>query len=594
MRDFFKFMFASMVGYIVLGLLFFLFVLILIPKGGSEKAAIKQDSVLHIKLDRFIAERAAPQDIDLDIAGLTGSGAIGLDRLLESIRAAENDDKIKGIYLDLSVVMANSATLEEIREAILEFRKSGKWVISYAEFYTQGSYYLASAADKVYMFPEGVLDFRGLNADVWFVKGLAEKLGVEIQVIRGKNNKFKSAVEPFMLDQMSEANREQTEAFISSIWGTILRGVSEERGIEEEKLNQIADDLSTRDSQDALDLGMIDELKYKDEILQELRDSLGLASDDKIASVSLERYGKVKGRAKYGSAAGKSEGKIAVVFAVGEIASGEGDNSETMGSEKIARAIRKVRTDSTVKAVVLRINSPGGSALASDVIWREAVLTQKEKPLVVSMGDVAASGGYYIACPADKIFARENTITGSIGVFGMIPNAQEMFEDKLGMRSDNVKTNRNADLFTLTQPLTEEQYVKIQEMVEDTYDDFLTRVADGRNMDKSAVDSIGQGRVWTGKAAMDLGLVDAIGGLDDAIAEAASLAEIESYRIRKYPKMDSPWEEVVRSLGQMNVTEAVAEEAADELGVKSTWKELKSIISLGGIQARLPFSISIR
>lgn len=592
MRQFLKFVFASMVGYILLFFIFIFFLIILIPSGDVEDTSIKESSVLHLKLDRFIAERAASRELAFDIAGIASSGAIGLDRLLESITKAKSDNNIKGIYLDISVVIARHATLEEIREALVDFQQSGKWVIAYGEFYTQGSYYLASAASKVYMFPEGVLDFRGLNADVFFLKGLAEKLGIEIQVIRGKNNKFKSAVEPFLLDQMSEANRNQTAAFISSIWGTVLRSIGEDRDITKEQLNKIANELSARGGQGALDLGMIDGLKYKDEILQELKDSLGLAQDDDIAAVTIERYSKNNRFPKYGSGSGASEGKIAVVFATGEIQSGEGDD-ETMGSDRIARTIRELRTDSAIKAVVLRINSPGGSALASDVIWREAVLTQATKPLVVSMGDVAASGGYYIACPADKIYARENTITGSIGVFGIIPNAKELFEKKLGITSDNVKTNRNADLGSLQRPLTPEQYSKIQEMVEETYDDFLSRVAEGRGMTKEAVDSIGQGRVWAGKTAVELGLVDAIGGLDDAIAEAANLANIQNYRVRKFPRMENPWEAILKTLTQMNATEVMLGAAVEKIETGMQWQEILNMLTLGGIQARLPFSISL-
>lgn len=586
-------MLATMVGNLLLGLIFFfIFLMVVVSSGPSDDEKVRSNSVLHLKFNKAIAERAVDDDFDFDLSGFDQDSKMGLNQIIRSIKAAGEDEKIKGIYMDMSMVIARTATIEEIRDALLEFKETGKWVIAYGEFYTQSSYYLASVADKMYLFPEGVLDFRGLNADVWFVKGLAEKLGIEMQIIRGKNNKFKSAVEPFMLDKMSEANREQTSEFVSSIWKTVLTGISDERGLTQDELNEIADNLSAQNGEKAYDLGMIDGLKYKDEILAELRDSLGLKENGRIRSVGLKKYNNTVTGSPYEQTEERTKNKIAVIYANGDIVSGEGD-METIGSDKIARAIRKARVDSTIKAVVLRINSPGGSALASDVIWREVVLTREKKPVVASMSDLAASGGYYIACAADKIYARESTITGSIGVFGMLPNAKEMFEDKMGITFDNVKTNRNADFGALTKPLTEEQYTVIQDMIEDIYDDFIGHVAEGRGMTKEEVDSIGQGRVWTGIKAKELGLVDEIGGLEEAVMAAAELAEIENYKIRSYPRMSSPFEELYKTIKGDSPLTQVANETTGLLGNRLDWNEVKALIFADGIQARMPFSINI-
>jgi len=550
---------------------------------SEDKVEVADNSVLHISLAYPISERTQKNNFNgFNFSGLFDNH-IGLDDILTRIEAAKTDDKIKGIYLDLSSIGAGFATLEEIRDALVDFKSSKKFIIAYSEYYSQSSYYLASVADKVYLNPEGLVDFRGLANQSVFFKGTLEKLGIEAQVI--KVGTYKSAVEPFILDKMSPANREQVTSFLGSIYSHFLDEISLSRKISTDSLFSIANNLKVQNAKDAVTYGLVDSTKYKDEILSELKSRLDIKEDDKIKSVSIEKY-----TAKSASSSSTAKDRIAVVYAVGDIISGEGSD-EQIGSERISRAIRTAREDKKVKAVVLRVNSPGGSALASDVIWREVVLTKEVKPIMVSMGDLAASGGYYISTAADSIFAQPNTITGSIGVFGIIPNFQKFFNNKLGVTFDVVKTGKFADLGSLDRPLTAEEEAIIQQSVNQIYYSFTQKVADGRNKERSYIDSIGQGRVWTGAQALDLGLVDRIGGIEDAIASAAKKAGITEYKLVNYPVMKDPFKSFMNDSGDKISLWFTKREMGMAYPV---YQQAKETMEQSGIQARIPYTINIK
>lgn len=492
----------------------------LISTAGSEKnIEISDNSILRINLDYAIKERTEKNPFNnVNIPSFSSEKTIGLDEILRRIEAAKKDDRIKGIILDINGVGASFATLQEIRNALLNFKQSKKFIVAYSEGYSQKGYYLASTADKVYLNPEGSVDFRGLATQLSFFKGTLEKLGIEAQVI--KVGTYKSAVEPFILDKMSPANEEQVNSYLNSVYDYYLSNVSKSRNLPIDTLRGIANSYEGRDANLALQSKLVDGLKYKDELIDELKSRLKIDKKKKIKAINLEDYSIPTGETN------AAQERIAIVYAVGDIVSGEGSD-EQIGSDRIARAIRTVREDDKIKAVVFRVNSPGGSALASDVIWREVELTKKVKPIIVSMGDVAASGGYYIACAADSIFAQPNTITGSIGVFGIIPNLQNFFNNKLGITFDEVKTGKYADLMSVNRPLTVDERDLIQQGVNKTYNTFTKKVADGRKISQAKVDSIGQGRVWTGAQALQIGLVDRLGGLEDAIKSAAKKAKIK-------------------------------------------------------------------
>ena len=589
MKEFFKFVFASMVGVILsffaLFILFIIFISVIVASAGSDKKVeVAANSVMHISLDYPISERTDKNPLaEFDFMGFESKKTLGLKEILAGIKEAKNDENIKGIYLDASSVSSGFATIEEIRNGLIDFKKSGKFIVAYSEVYSQGAYYLATVADKIYLNPEGLVDFRGLSSESMFFKGSLDKLGIEAQII--KVGTYKSAVEPFILDRMSEPNRRQVTSFLGSMYDHFLTKISESRKIPKNTLFAIADSAKIRDPKDAVAFKMIDGLLYKDQVLEELKSRTGIDKKKDVKSVTIEEY--AGNEDTDGSA---SSNRIAVIYANGEIISGEG-NDKTMGSERISRAIRKARTDDKVKAVVLRVNSPGGSALASDVMWREVVLTKKVKPVIVSMGDVAASGGYYIACAADSIFAQPNTITGSIGVFGIIPNMQKFFNDKLGITFDGVKTGRYADLGDVSRPLTEDERLIIQHQVNKIYNTFTKKVADGRNKSQAYIDSIGQGRVWSGTEALNNGLVDRLGDIDDAIASAAKKAKLSDYKIVSYPTQVSPF----KSLFDDSADKVRVYFAKRELGENFTYYEqLKSALSVSGIQARMPYNITVR
>lgn len=593
-------MFASAIGtflsIIIAGI--FLFVIFFAMLSGIISEAsengpgkiekIEANSILHLSLNKPIADRTSENPFEnFDLINLKSQNSLGLDKILRAIENAKTDNKIKGIYLDLTHIPAGMATLEELRAAIIDFKTSKKWVISYSELYTQSSYYIASAADKIYLNPAGIVEHRGLSSEIMFFKNALEKLDVEMQIIR--HGKFKSAVEPYLLEKMSDANREQMQLLLNTAWNSMTKQVAESRNISLEKLNELADNMTIQDAKIAKAEGLVDELYYKDELLLEIRKRLNLEVDADINSVRLKKYATTlkRSNSKIRSAAAKHQ--IAIVYAAGEIKSGQSTKG-VMGSETISKALREARLDSNIKAIVLRVNSPGGSALASDIMWREVVLANKTKPVIVSMGNVAASGGYYIACAADKIVADEKTITGSIGVFGVVPNAQGLMNNKLGITFDRVKTNKHANLMSVFKPLTAQEKDIIQIGVEKIYEDFISKVAKGRGMTKEEVDAIGQGRVWMGKDALDIGLVDEIGGMDRAIEIAKEQANLESYQLVSYPKLKDPFEEILEDLSFNIETSILTKALGNE---HKYYKKIQSVTQQSGIMTRMAFDIDI-
>ena len=592
MKQFFKFMFASMLGVF---LAFFLGIVVLfgmiaalVSSADSKKEAkVEPNSVLHINFESQINDRSSNNPFEnFDFGSLSGKKGIGLNDILENIEKAKTDDNIKGIYIDLQSVPAGIATIEEIRNKLIEFKESKKFIVAYSEAYSQSAYYLASVADEVWLNPEGIIEFKGLGAQVMFFKGLLEKMEVEPQVIR--YGKFKSAIEPFILDKMSEANREQTMKYMGSIWNNIVSGIAESRKLTPAQLNLIADSALVQNAKDAVEQKLADKLYYKDQVLDDLKDRCGLEDAKKLKLVSMVKYTDAP-KAKKKDDKGLAKDKIAVIYASGSIEGGEGDD-QTIGSDRISKAIRKARLDENVKAIVLRVNSPGGSALASDVIWREVVLAKAAKPVVASMGDVAASGGYYISCAADTIVAQPNTITGSIGVFGLLMNLKNLMNNKLGITVDTVKTNHYADLGSAFRPLTQAEHDIIQNSVNEIYGSFIGKVAEGRGMKVADVDSIGQGRVWSGFDAKGLGLVDVLGGMEDAIEIAAKMAKLDNYRVAEYPEQKEPFKAFMEELSG---------EGEDVMLKKSLgenyrfYKTLDDMRRMEGIQARMPFDIYI-
>jgi protease IV len=589
MKQFFKFMLASMTGYlllwIVMGLIFFSIIASIATFAKKTTVVIDNKSVITLKLDQPIPDRTADNPFgDFDFASMQSKKAQGLDNLLKMIKRAAEDDKIKGIFLDVTDIPSGIATIEEIRNALLEFKKSNKFIYSYSEDYSQRGYYLASVSDQIFLNPQGSLTFKGLAAELMFFKGTLEKLEVQAQIIR--HGKFKSAIEPFMLDKASDANREQYQKLLDGIWKQILDGVSAERKVSTEQLTLIADSLKIQLAADAVKYKLVDKLVYRDEVLAEIKTKLGIDADKDISFVTPGKYLKSKeGKSKL--AIGKK--KIAIVYAIGQIEAGEGSD-KIIGSERISKAIREARGDSSVRAIVLRINSPGGSALASEVIWREVVLAQKVKPVVVSMGDLAASGGYYIACGAQKIFAQPNTLTGSIGVFGIVPNFEKLLKNKLGITIDVVKTNKYSDYITTSRALQPYETKVLTNQIENIYQVFIGHVAEGRKMTAAEVDSIGQGRVWSGTDAKRIGLVDEIGGLQKAVEEAAKLSGITEYKIVNYPKMKDPFTRFFEDMMDDTKTSQMKE----MLGENYVYFEyLDNMKSQKGIQARMPFDLMI-
>jgi protease-4 len=590
MKQFFGAFFGSCLGILITGVVITLIVIASVASMFSDAINMKKDNgytakentVLKINLDGDIKERSIENPFgDIDLGPFMPKETLGIGDIIESLKFAKTDKNIKGIYLEVSNPVAGFATLEEVRNALLDFKKSGKFIYTYSEGYSQKAYYLATTADKLYLNPEGGLEIKGLSSQMMFFKKMLEKTGVEVQIFR--HGKFKSAIEPFMLDKMSEANRAQVETYLGSLWNHMVNGMAKSRGMTSKDINDMANNLLIRSPQDAVKYKLVDELKYEDEVFSAIKKNIQIAETDKITFASLTDYTEANTNTKL------SKNKIAVIYAVGEIESGEGDD-EKIGSERIAKAIKDARLDKDVKAIVLRVNSPGGSALASDVIWRETVLAQKAKPFIVSMGDVAASGGYYISCAADRIFAQPNTITGSIGVFGMIPNAQKALSEKLGITIDTVNTNKHSDVGTILRGATPVEYEYIQQSVEHIYDVFITKVATGRKTTKNNIDSIGQGRVWSGADAIKINLVDELGGINDAIAYAAKQAKVSDYKLLELPKQKDPLQELLGNTKEEMETRSMK----SNLGETYLYvKQIRNVLQMKGVQARLPYEMII-
>ena len=548
---------------------------------SEDEVKVKENSILKIDLaNTSVVERSSENPFDgLSLSGDVAS-TIELKQVLDNIEKAKLDDNIKVIYINTSYVSAGISQIEEIRNKLLEFKQTGKPIIAYSEVYNQAAYYLSSVANKVYLNPEGVVELKGLSAGFMFYKGLLEKLDIEVQIIR--HGKFKSAVEPFMLDKMSDANREQMQLLLNSFADNLFDSIASQRGMTLSDIHNHANNLSLENAKSCLDLHYVDALLYQDQVDDSL---LVISKSEKLNFISLNKYSNVKVEKKE-----ISRNKIAIIYATGEINSGKGD-VKSIGSETTAKAIKTAREDKNVKAIVLRVNSPGGSALASDVIWRETVLAKEEKPLIVSMGDYAASGGYYIACAADSIVANPTTLTGSIGVFGMIPNLQKLYKNKLGISIDTVNTNKHADM-GMNRALTKFEEDKIQKSVVDIYTTFITHVGEGRNMSTTAVDEIGQGRVWTGYDAKDIGLIDTYGGLEKAIEIAVYLAEIEDYRIISLPKKKDPFAELALKFGGET---SISDLVMLKLGLKTELTNpIENLLKRDKIQARIPFIMELK
>ncbi len=591
---FWKTVWASFVGNIIASIIGTILTVAIIAGiisalTSSGDFSMEKESILKIKLENSFTERG------LETPSFNLDGAedrIALRDLERVLRFAKTDERIEGVYLNIGAIEAAPAMLLEMHNAILDFKSSGKWVIAYGENYSQAGYFVASAANEVYMYPTGTFDWHGLNAEVMFYKKLLDNLEIEAQVIRGPNNKFKSAVEPFIYDHMSDENRLQMATFIDDIWKVMCEKISTQRNISVDDLNAAATSLRFINNNALLEAKMIDGLIYPDELAAKMSARLknkGKLEDEKKLEndvISFDHYLEVVKAEDQAS----DVAQVAVVYAIGGIESGKGDD-ETIGSDRIAKALRDARLDEGIKAVVLRVSSPGGSALASDVIWREAeLLKQSGKVFVVSMGDYAASGGYYIACGADRIFAQPNTITGSIGVFGIIPNLQNFLDHKLGITFDAYKTHEHSNMMTLTSPLDTVQKRAMQDMVSNIYNDFTSKVAKGRNKTQSYVDSIGQGRVWSGEDALSIGLVDELGGLREAIAYASAKAGVSSNSVLELPKMLDPIEEFFNDIS------GESEDAVLSRLLGSRYKnylDIRQLSNGGKIQTRLPFYITI-
>lgn len=596
MNQFFKFLFASCLGtFLALVLLFFFGIMTLSGIASSamekEKTPIKANSVLELKFEQPIPEKT--NNMPLDPFDFDQEDVLGLTDMVKTIRHAKEDPDIKGIYINAMNLSAGRATSNSLREALLDFKSSGKFVVSYANFYTQNAYYVASAADEVLLNPVGAVDFRGLSSMIMFFKGMLDKMDVQMRIFYA--GKFKSATEPFRLDKMSEENRLQVREYVKALYDDMIADISASRKISDNDLRRIADNYDGRSAKTALSSGLVDRIAYEDEALGLLKSKVGLGEKEKLNRIKAETY--YESRVKKIDLSSKD--KIAVVYAEGTIMDGDqGEPGEVLDG-KYVKMLRKIREDETVKAVVLRINSPGGSVLASENILREVNLCKEAgKPIVVSMGDVAASGGYYIACQADSIFAEPNTITGSIGVFGVVPILQKTMKENLGITMDTVRTGRYSAFGTPFLDFSPEESRMIQERVEWIYNDFLEKVAKGRKMTVAQVDSIAQGRVWAGNKARQIGLVDAMGNLDRAIASAAKLAKLGKYRTTEYPRTKTGIEQLIEKFdrsGSKSDDEIRAMLIRSELGdMYPVYKMLRDAHRNQGIQARLPYELMVK
>ena len=586
MKDFFKFTFASMLGVVLAGFVFTILGIVSMVgmmASSDTETVVKENSIFVLDLEGTLSERVQENPFQ----ALMGEEyqTYGLDDILTSIQKAKDNENIKGIYLQAGMMDASFASLEEIRHALKDFKESGKFIVAYGDTYTQGMYYLASVADKVIVNPQGSIAWQGLASQTIFFKDLLEKVGVEMEIF--KVGTYKSAVEPFIATEMSDANREQITAFLTSIWGRLLEDISESRSIPTDDLNRYADEFAMLSPAETyIANGLADTLMYKDGVLAYLKEMSGREADESLRTLSVEDMKNVKRNVPLD----KSGNIIAVYYAYGGI-DDTSSPEEGIDSEKVIKDLRLLREDETIQAVVLRVNSPGGSAYGSEQIWREVVLLKEKKPVIVSMGDYAASGGYYISCAADCIVADPTTLTGSIGIFGMFPNMEGLLTDKLGLHFDVVKTNKFADMGDMTRPFNNEEKAAMQNFINQGYKLFVQRCADGRGMSVEAIEKIAEGRVWTGATAKELGLVDELGGLDKAIDIAAEKAGVEAYSIINYPSQ-SGFFSTLMDEGKDNYINGKMMDALGE-----TYHYLRFVESLKDmdrIQARMPFDLRIR
>jgi protease-4 len=588
MKNFLKYTLATITGIIIASILFFVILLAsfsAIVSSGNKPVSISNNSILVLKAGVPIPDRGDQNPLSgIDFLNMTLSPVPGLNDILHNIEKASGDTKIKGILIENGLLSSGWATTEEIRNALLKFRKGGKFVISYSDYIlTQECYYLSTAADKIYINPGAMVEFKGLSSEVMFYKKALEKIGVEVQVTR--HGKFKGAVEPFILDKLSEENKAQIKDYVGSIWHQVISDISESRNITADKLNLIADNLEGNIASGALEANLVDGLLYRDALSDTLKALAGISKEKDLNLVTMTKYTKVPESKMMYSA----KNKIAVIYASGTIVIGKGNDSN-IGGNYYAEIISKVRRDTSVRAIVLRVDSPGGSATAADIIWRELDLAAKVKPVVISMGNYAASGGYYISAPGTKIYADPMTISGSIGVFGLIPNAGKLLEEKLGLSTEIVNTNKNSDFPSIFRPMNAYEKERMQMSVEKIYGDFVGRVASGRKMSSASVDSIGQGRVWSGTSALKIGLVDEIGGLKDAVNGAAKLAGIESYSVKELPVLEDPYTRILSQLsGEVRIS-ILKNELGESVKYYNMFKEIKD---MSGIQARMPYIIEI-
>jgi protease-4 len=552
---------------------------------GPKPLAIKSNTVLHMTLNGEIGEKA---DNSFDATSFRMNKKIGLSDILFGLENAKSDSKIKGVFLEIGDLNCGYSAAREIRNALNDFEKSGKFVVAYnsGELITQKEYYVSSAAKEVYGFPTSAMEVLGLGTELAFFKGTLDKLEVEVQVIRGSNNDFKSAVEPYFRSNMSDSSRVQIERYLTSMWEDIRTDIATDRKITIDELNMIADSAKIRRAEDAIDYKLLDGVKYRDEVIELVSKKVGLEEDEDLNLQSFEKYAKKKFYQNQ-LLTKNDKPNIAVILAEGAVSK----DGEELTSKEICKLFQDVRKNKTIKTIVFRVNSPGGSALASDEIWREVQLTNKTKKVIVSMGDVAASGGYYIAAPAEAIFAEPTTVTGSIGVFGMIPYTGKMLENKLGISFDRAATNRHS-VMTTNRKLDAEEYAMIQEEVDAIYDQFLSRVAEGRGMTKEKVNVIARGRVWTVRDALKIGLVDKLGGINDAIDYAAKKADIKEKKVLYYPlKKEDKLSEILEQLEEEEEFEISSGQMPTEL--VQYYKQLKKIESMTGIQMRMPYEIVI-
>lgn len=580
---FFKNILSSCLGALAAMILLCILLVALISVATKEKdVVIANNSILHLKLNSPINE--LQEDTPIPLPGVNEPN-IGLMQLLQAIDHAKDDSKIKGIYLDVSRPITFYSSLEEIRNALNDFKKSGKWVVAYSEVMSEGAYYLASVADQVYLHPEGELEFNGLTATFTSFKKLLDKLEVKPEVFRV--GEFKSAVEPFMLEKMSDENRLQLEEMINSIYATMLNRISASRNIPVDKLKEVSDKMLIHDADDAISLGFVDSLFYKDQFDHNLRKRLDLDNDDKISFVDFHKY------RKSFSSVSSSKNEIAVIVAEGTIVPGSANQSQpTIGADTFVEEIRKARENDRVKAIVLRVNSPGGEYRSSDMIWREVVLAAEKKPVIASMGDFAASGGYYIAMACNTIVAQPQTVTGSIGIFGLMFDMSKFFDNKLGITFQEIKTGDFGEMYTVTRPLSNAEKKYWQGMLDQNYEKFLDKAAQGRHTSKDEIRKVAAGRVWTGVQAKEHGLVDEIGGFYDAVKIAADNADIsDDYKIKFYPKRKSFLEQLLSETQQNAKTTTIREELGEHYILYQQWNSIKKY---QGAQARLPFEFTLQ